>query len=228
MPRLRGYLPEWCDQDKREQLREMATTMVKELNIILGGVGGQGVILMSDLLGHAALEEGLDIQGSEVLGMAQRGGSVFSNVRLGSGVIAPLTPQGKCDILIALEASEALRYVRELNDTSLVIINTTEIKPYTVSTGESTYPEFESILEMVRRVTEQIITIDAAQIAGEAGNLLATNTAMLGALFGSGRLPVKVETIKELIKRRVPPKAIEANLKAFDIGYETVANRLTA
>jgi indolepyruvate ferredoxin oxidoreductase, beta subunit len=206
----------------------MATTTVKELNIILGGVGGQGVILMSDLLGHAAVEEGLEIQGSEVLGMAQRGGSVFSNIRLGSGVTAPLTPQGKCDILVSLEASEALRYVRELNANSLVIINTTEIKPYTVSTGESTYPELDSILEMVRRVTDHIITIDATQIAREAGNLLATNTAMLGALFGSGRLPVKVETIKELIQSRVPPKAIAANLKAFDIGFETVADLLNA
>jgi indolepyruvate ferredoxin oxidoreductase beta subunit len=110
----------------------------------------------------------------------------------------------------------------------LVIINTTEIKPYTVSTGESTYPELESILEMVRKVTDHIITIDATQIAREAGNLLATNTAMLGALFGSGRVPVRVETIKELIQSRVPPKAKEANIKAFDIGFETVANLLNA
>jgi indolepyruvate ferredoxin oxidoreductase, beta subunit len=206
----------------------MATTVVKELNIILGGVGGQGVILMSDLLGHAAVEEGMDIQGSEVLGMAQRGGSVFSNIRLGTGVVAPLTPQGKCDILVALEASEPLRYVRELSPTSLVIINTTEIKPYTVSTGESTYPEFDAVLETVRKVTDRIITIDATKIAKEAGNILATNTAMLGALFGSGRLPIAVETIKGLIKSGVPPKALEANLKAFDMGYETVANTLNA
>lgn len=204
----------------------MTTTTIKELNIIIGGVGGQGVILMSDLLGHAALEEGLDIQGSEVLGMAQRGGSVFSNIRLGSGFVAPLSPQGKCDILVALEASEALRYVRELSPTSLVIINTTEIKPYTVSTGESTYPEFESILEMVRKVTDLIITIDATKIALEAGNLLAANTAMLGALFGSGRIPVAVETIKALIGSRVPPKAVEANLRAFDMGHEYATSRL--
>ena len=182
---------------------------------------------MSDLLGHAALKEGLDIQGSEVLGMAQRGGSVFSNIRIGSGVVAPLTPQGKCDILVALEPSEALRYVRELSGTSVVIINTTEIKPYTVSTGESGYPELHAILEKVGKVTEHTITIDATEIAREAGNPLAANTAMLGALFGSGRMPVKVETMKELIKSRVPAKAIEANLKAFDRGYETVANLLS-
>ena len=204
----------------------MTTTAVKELNIVLGGVGGQGVILMSDLLGRAAVEDGLDIQGSEVLGMAQRGGSVFSNIRIGSGVVAPLTLQGKCDILVVLEPSEALRYVRELSGTSLVIINTTEVKPYTVATGESTYPELDVILEKVRKVTDRIITMDVTKLAKEAGNLLAANTAMLGALFGSGQMPVKVETIKELIKSRVPAKAIEANLKAFDMGYETVASLL--
>jgi indolepyruvate ferredoxin oxidoreductase beta subunit len=204
----------------------MTTAMVKELNIILGGVGGQGVILMSDLLGNAAVKDGLGIQGSEVLGMAQRGGSVFSNVRLGSEVIAPLTPQGKCDILVALEPSEALRYVKELAPTSLVILNTTEIRPYTVATGESTYPEFDAILDTIRKVTDRIITVDVTEIAKQAGNVLAANTAMLGALFGSGQMPVGVETIKDLIENRVPPKAIEANLKAFDMGYEAVANSL--
>lgn len=204
----------------------MVTTALEELNIILGGVGGQGVILMSDLLGNAAVKDGLGIQGSEVLGMAQRGGSVFSNIRLGSEVVAPLTPQGKCDILVALEPSEALRYVRELGPRSLVILNTTEIRPYTVATGESTYPEFDLILDTIGKVTDRIITIDVTKIAMEAGNVLAANTAMLGALFGSGQMPVRVDTIKDLIMKRVPPKAVEANLKAFDMGYQCVASSL--
>ncbi|MCE5253231.1 MAG: indolepyruvate oxidoreductase subunit beta [Actinomycetia bacterium] len=206
----------------------MPTTAVEELNIILAGVGGQGVILMSDLLGNSALADGLNIQGSEVLGMAQRGGSVFSNIRLGDGAVGPLTPQGKCDILVAVEPSEALRYVKELAPSALVILNTTEVRPYTVATGESAYPAFDVILATVRKVTKQIIPLDATQIAKEAGNALAANTAMLGALFGSGRLPIKVETMKELIKSRVPPKAVEANLKAFDMGYAAVAESLNA
>jgi indolepyruvate ferredoxin oxidoreductase, beta subunit len=199
------------------------TADVKELNIILGGVGGQGVILMSELLGHAVVKDGLDIQGSEVLGMAQRGGSVFSNIRIGSHLYAPLTPQGKCDILVAVEPSEALRYVKELSKKCLVIINTTEIKPYTVSTGQSPYPDMKVILETVKKVTDNIITLDASKIAREAGNLQTANTVMLGALFGSGKLPVKLATIKELIKQRVPANAIEVNLKAFDMGYEIVS-----
>lgn len=204
----------------------MATTSVQELNIILGGVGGQGVILMSDLLGGAALADGLDIQGSEVLGMAQRGGSVFSNLRIGEGAVGPLTPQGKCDILVAVEPSEALRYVRELASTSLVILNTTKVVPYTVATGESTYPEFDTIVNTLKKVAGSIIPLDATQIAREAGNALAANTAMLGALFGSGRMPIRTETIKEFIKSRVPAKAVEANLRAFDLGHAAVAERL--
>jgi indolepyruvate ferredoxin oxidoreductase, beta subunit len=206
----------------------MASIAVEELNIILAGVGGQGVILMSDLLGNSALQDGLNIQGSEVLGMAQRGGSVFSNIRIGDDAVAPLTPQGKCDILIALEPSEALRYVRELAPTSLVILNTTEVVPYTVSTGECSYPAFDVIVDMLEKVSDRIISVDVTKIAKEAGNVLAANTAMLGALFGSGRMPVKVETIKALIESRVPPKAVAANLRAFDMGYETVASSLNA
>lgn len=204
----------------------MTITDVKELNIILGGVGGQGIILMSELLGHAAVQDGLDIQGSEVLGMAQRGGSVFSNIRIGGNICAPLTPQGKCDILVAVEPSEVLRYLSELSKSSLVIINTREVKPYTVSIGQSGYPAMDAILEKVRKVTDKIITMDATEIAEKAGNLLTANTVMLGALFGSGRMPVSIETMKELLKHRVPAHASEANLNAFELGYETVSKQL--
>lgn len=198
------------------------TTDMKELNIILSGVGGQGVILMSELLGHAIIEDGLCMQGSEVLGMAQRGGSVFSNIRIGDNLYAPLTPQGKCDILIAVEPSEALRYIKDLSPHSLVIINTTRVLPFTVSIGRSSYPELDAIISELKKLTNKVITLDATKIAEEAGNLLTTNTVMLGALFGSGRLPVKLDTMKELIRKRVPAKAIDANIKAFDLGYNYV------
>ena len=198
------------------------TTDMKELNIILSGVGGQGVILMSELLGHAIIEDGLRMQGSEVLGMAQRGGSVFSNIRIGDNLYAPLTPQGKCDILIAVEPSEALRYIKDLSPHSLVIINTTRVLPFTVSIGRSSYPELDAIISELKKLTNKVITLDATKIAEEAGNLLTTNTVMLGALFGSGRLPVKLDTMKELIRKRVPAKAIDANIKAFDLGYNYV------
>ncbi|MFC1910098.1 indolepyruvate ferredoxin oxidoreductase subunit beta [Chloroflexota bacterium] len=202
------------------------TTSVKEFNIIICGVGGQGIILMSELLGHAAVQDNLGVHGSEVLGMAQRGGSVFSNIRIGEKIYAPMTPQGKCDIMVAVEPSEALRYIKELSDSSLVVINTRDIKPFTVALGQSGYPEMDVIIEKVKMITSNIITLDAVTLAQEAGNILTTNTVMLGALFGSGGVPVKLETIKEVIGKRVPPKAIEANLKAFDLGYEVVVNYL--
>src|SRR5450759_5516613 len=118
---------------------------VKELNIIMAGVGGQGVVLISELIGTAAVRAGLKVRGSEVLGMAQRGGSVFSNIRLGSDVEAPMTADGKCDILVALEPSEGLRNIQYLNKTSSVVLNIRKVIPATVSLGKSTYPEIDEI-----------------------------------------------------------------------------------
>jgi indolepyruvate ferredoxin oxidoreductase beta subunit len=198
----------------------------KELEVIICGVGGQGVVLMSELLGNAAVRDGIAVKGSEVLGMAQRGGSVFSNLRLGSGIYAPLTPEGKCDVMVAVEPSEALRNIQYLSKSSMVVLNTREVKPFTVFLGSSGYPALEEILDKLKRASERVITLDAARLAWEAGNLQTTNVVMLGALFGTGLMPVKVETAKEVVKARVPAKAIDVNLKAFDLGYEEVQKNL--
>lgn len=198
----------------------------KELEVIICGVGGQGVVLMSELLGNAAVRNGIAVKGSEVLGMAQRGGSVFSNLRLGSGIYAPLTPEGKCDVMVAVEPSEALRNIQYLSRSSMVVLNTREVKPFTVFLGSSGYPALEEILEKLKRASERVIALDAARLAQEAGNLQTTNVVMLGALFGTGLMPIKVETAKEVVKARVPVKAIDVNLKAFDLGYGEVQKNL--
>jgi indolepyruvate ferredoxin oxidoreductase beta subunit len=200
--------------------------MAKELDIIICGVGGQGVVLMSELLGNAAVRDGIEVKGSEVLGMAQRGGSVFSNIRLGSDVYAPLTPEGKCDILIAVEPSEALRNIHYLSKTSMVILNSREVVPYTVFLGSSGYPGPEEILEKLNKVAERVITLDAARLAEEAGNLQSTNVVMLGALFGSGLMSINTETAKAVIQARFPARTAEANLKAFNLGYQEVQKAL--
>jgi len=200
--------------------------MAKELDIIICGVGGQGVVLMSELLGNAAVRDGIEVKGSEVLGMAQRGGSVFSNIRLGSGVYAPLTPEGKCDILIAVEPSEALRNIHYLSKTSMVILNSREVVPYTVFLGSSGYPGPEEILDKLNKVAERVINLDATRLAEEAGNLQSTNVVMLGALFGSGLMSIKIETAKAVIQARFPARAAEANLKAFNLGYQEVQKAL--
>jgi len=200
--------------------------MVKEFNILITGVGGQGVILMSELLGKSAVEEGLRVRGSEILGMAVRGGSVTSSIRLGDEVYGPLIPMGKCDALVGMEPAEALRNITYLSKSSLVIVNIVITFPFTVSLGTSKYPSLEEILEKLDNASGRVIKLDATQIAQQAGSLLTTNIVMLGALFGTGKLPISIETIKETIRARFPAKTAPVNIKAFDLGYQACQQAL--
>jgi indolepyruvate ferredoxin oxidoreductase beta subunit len=200
--------------------------MVKEFNILITGVGGQGVILMSELLGKAAVVDRLRVRGSEILGMAVRGGSVTSIIRIGDEVYGPLIPVGKCNILVAMEPAEALRNIVYLSKFSLVILNTALTIPFTVSVGESKYPSLAEILEKLNKASGRVVKLDAAKLAQEAGSLLTTNIIMLGALFGTGKLPIKLATIKESIRERFPAKVAPVNLKAFDLGYEACRKAL--
>lgn len=200
--------------------------MVKEFNILITGVGGQGVILMSELLGNAAVSDGLNVRGSEVLGMAVRGGSVISTIRVGSEVYGPLIPMGKCDILIGIEPSEALRNITYLSPSSLVILNMAKVVPTSVFIGESSYPSLEEIVEKLSQIAIRVIRLKAAQIAEEAGSVMAANIVMLGALFGTGQLPIKIETTKEQIRARFSAKLAPVNIKAFDLGYQTCQQAL--
>jgi len=194
--------------------------MVKESNILITGVGGQGVILMSELLGRAAVADNLRVRGSEILGMAVRGGSVTSAIRIGDEVYGPLIPTGKCHVLVGMEPSEALRNIAYLSKSSLVLVNKAVTIPFTVSIGESSYPSLEEILGQLSKASGRIVQLDAVKTAQEAGSRLATNVVMLGALFGTEQLPVKIATIKETIKERFPAKLAPVNIKAFDLGYE--------
>jgi indolepyruvate ferredoxin oxidoreductase beta subunit len=200
--------------------------MIKEFNIMIAGVGGQGVILMSELLGNAAVKEGLNVRGSEVLGMAARGGSVSSVIRLGDGVQAPLMPTGKADVLIGMEPVEALRNIAYLGPSSSVILNIEKIPPFTVAIGESTYPDLETIIEKLEDASGRVIQISAVQIAREAGSALSANVAILGALFGSRQLPIKMETVKEQIRSRFSAKLAPVNIRAFDLGYQVCRKAL--
>jgi indolepyruvate ferredoxin oxidoreductase beta subunit len=200
--------------------------MTKEFNVLITGVGGQGVILMSELLGGAAVKDKLKVRGSEILGMAVRGGSVTSAIRLGEDVYGPLIPDGKCSALVGMEPSEALRNITCLSKSSLVIVNTAKTVPFTVPLGQSSYPSLEVILEKLNKAAEKVIQLDAAKMALKAGSLLTTNVVMLGALFGTERLPIKVATIKETIEERFPAKVAPVNIKAFDLGYESCRTAL--
>lgn len=200
--------------------------MVKEFNIVIAGVGGQGVILMSELLGNAAVKDGLNVRGSEVLGMAVRGGSVSSTIRIGDGVSAPLVPAGKADVLVGIEPVEALRNIAYLWQSSLVILNTEKVVPFTVALGQSAYPKMETIIEKLGRASDRVIQLSAVQIAREAGSILSANIVMLGALFGIGKLPIKIETIKEQIRSRFSARLAPVNIRAFDLGYRACQKAL--
>jgi len=201
-------------------------TKTKELNIIICGTGGQGVVLLSELLGSAAVRDGVAVKGSEVLGMAQRGGSVFSNIRLGGDALAPMTPEGKVDVIIAVEPSEALRNIQYLTKNGVVVLNSRTVLPYTVFLGKSGYPTLKEIQAGLKKVTDRIITLDATALAQAAGSLQSANVVMLGALYGTGLMPMSVETAKAAILGRFKAKVGEINIKAFDIGYEEVQQAL--
>jgi indolepyruvate ferredoxin oxidoreductase beta subunit len=205
---------------------EEMTTAVRELNIIIAGVGGQGVVLLSDIMGNAAVKAGFKVRGSEVLGMAQRGGSVFSNIRIGEDVFSPMTTDGKCDILIAIEPSEALRNIQYVSKNTTVIMNTVKVIPATVSLGKSSYPDIEVIQKKMQAIGGKVITLDAVDAALKAGNRQTSNVVMLGALFGSGKMPISLETIKEAVSAHVPAKAVAVNLTAFDLGFKIVSQQI--
>ena len=129
--------------------------MINEFNVVIAGVGGQGVILMSELLGNAAIAEGINVRGSEVLGMAVRGGSVSSTIRLGDEALAPLAPLGKTDVLVGMEPSETLRNINNITENTLVILNTEKVIPFSVSSLGSTYPELETVTEKLKKASKK-------------------------------------------------------------------------
>ncbi len=184
-------------------------------NIIISGVGGQGILTASEILALVALESGMDVKKSEVHGMSQRGGSVVSFVKFGKKIYSPLIEKGSGDIILAFELAEALRWKGYLKKQgSIAIVNKFKIIPTTVSLGLETYPE--DIEAQFRDEGVNIYIIDAVPIAREAGDARTVNTVLLGAL--SKHLAYDIETWKKVISYRVPPKTIDANLKAFELG----------
>ncbi len=191
-----------------------------KLNVVIVGVGGQGALTTSGILARAAMKAGLNVITAETHGMAQRGGSVEVHVRIGD-VKAPLIPEGKADVMIALEPSEALRYSKFLNSKSIVILNTRKIIPPSVTAGTGTYPELDEILTELRKITPRVIAVNASEIAEKAGNILATNVVVIGMLLGYFPMPFKIEHVEEVIREVMPDKIVDLNLRALKMGYES-------
>ena len=194
-----------------------------ELNVILAGVGGQGILLASQVLGVTAVKEGFNVRVSEIHGMAQRGGAVTSHVRIGKKVYAPTVLEGKANVILGFEPLETLRNIKYASEKTLALISKEIIVPTGFSAQPVEYPNFEKIIEKIQQFTEKIIIIDALNLAKKAGNAITRNMVMLGALAATGMLPLKTETLKETIRELVRPAYVEMNLKAFELGYESIS-----
>jgi indolepyruvate ferredoxin oxidoreductase beta subunit len=186
------------------------------INFLFVGVGGQGILTASDIAAGVGLEAGYEAKKSEVHGFSQRGGVVESHVRWGEDVGAPTAETGTVDFLIALEVLESARWIDWLRPEGTLFINRQRIAPMSVTVGDAAYPPEERILEAVGGRTDDVTVVDGLGIAEQLGDARMTNTVLLGAL--STRLSVKPETWLAVIERRVPPKYVEMNRKAFEEG----------
>ncbi len=187
---------------------------MEKLNVMVVGVGGQGTLLTSRIIGKTALNAGFDVKLSEVHGMAQRGGSVVTFVRFGENVSEPVVEEGDADILISFERLEALRYAHFLKKDGIIIVNDCRIDPMTVVIGASKYPE--NIIETLNE-NHKVYTIDGLAIAKELGNSKVLNSVVLG--LAAKHIGFSKEEWVEVIKKTVPPATIELNEKAFEKGY---------
>ena len=183
-------------------------------NIMIVGVGGQGTLLTSRILGRLATQAGYDVKLSEVRGMAQRGGSVVTFVRYGETVAEPIVEEGQADVLIAFERLEALRYLHFLKKDGVVIVNDWRIDPITVVTGAAEYPE--GILDSLKAARRTIV-VEGTQEAIRLGAPKAFNVVVLGA--AARHMHFAKEDWLEVIRQTVPPRTVETNLKAFEAGY---------
>ena len=188
---------------------------MENLNIMVVGVGGQGTLLTSRIIGKTALNAGYDVKLSEVHGMAQRGGSVVTFVRFGESVFEPVVEEGSADILIAFERLEALRYAHFLKKDGVIVVNDCRIDPMTVVIGASTYPE--NIIETLEK-EHKVYSIDGVSIAKELGNSKVLNSVVLG--LSAKYIGFSKEEWLNVLKSTVPQKTIELNEKAFLRGFE--------
>lgn len=188
---------------------------MRAMNIMIVGVGGQGTLLASRLLGAAAIEAGYDVKVSEVHGMSQRGGSVVTYVRCGSEVASPIITQGEADIILAFEQLEAARWLPYLKKGGRLIVNTQKMDPMPVVTGATQYPE--GILDDLSKTSAELQPVDALSLALEAGSEKAVNVVLIGVMAQSTEIAKEIWL--KAIRETVPERFLEMNLAAFEKGY---------
>jgi indolepyruvate ferredoxin oxidoreductase beta subunit len=196
----------------------------KVYNVLIVGVGGQGIILVSDILAKVAANNGYDVKKNEIHGMAQRGGSVSSHVRFGPNVNSPIIKLGEADILISFEEMETIRYFPLLSKDGKVIINDLRILPPAVFTGQKDYPS--GIMEQVKKTIPDTVVVKGSEKAKEIGNPRVVNILFLGAL--SNYLDIPESVYIDTLKANLKPNLIDINLKAFEEGKKLTANGASA
>ncbi len=199
--------------DQGEQMNNNVT------NILLVGVGGQGILVASEIISEALMLAGYDVKKSEIHGMAQRGGSVVSHVRFGPKVYSPIIPEGEADILVGFELLEAYRYLGLLKKGGRIVVNDLKINPPAVSTGQEQYPE--GIPEKISKVYPESIFIDGIELAKKAGNAKTANTVLMGALSVLSGADQKYWL--NAIEKMVPARTLEVNKAAFELGKNSIA-----
>ncbi|MFX0053297.1 MAG: indolepyruvate oxidoreductase subunit beta [Candidatus Hermodarchaeota archaeon] len=195
-------------------------------NIMFAGVGGQGLMLLSAILGKAAVDSGLEVKTGEQHGLSQRQGSIYVHFRIGKP-ISPLIPYGKADMVIAMEASEVLRYIEYLKEGGVVIMSNrrmasvTETDQVALDKEKKTkYLTVEDIEKQIRQVTDNVILLDSLDLAIKAGNARTENSVLIGATAACEDFPIPAEEVRKAVLALVPPKTVDANSKAFDLGRE--------
>ncbi|MBN1977843.1 MAG: indolepyruvate oxidoreductase subunit beta [Anaerolineae bacterium] len=189
------------------------------MNFLLVGVGGQGALLASNVLAHVGVKAGFDVKKAEVHGMAQRGGSVSSQIRWGEKVHSPLISEGEVDYLVAFEKLEALRYVGMLRPGGTALVGEMSIPPLSVSSGDDVYPGDEEVQRVIGAAAGDVRFVPSLRLAEEAGNVRAHNVVLLGALSNLIE-QVPPETWLDAIAARVPERYVAVNQRAFQMGRE--------
>ncbi|MEQ9714579.1 MAG: indolepyruvate ferredoxin oxidoreductase subunit beta [Candidatus Asgardarchaeia archaeon] len=203
--------------------------MVKdELNIIVCGVGGQGSVRLSHIIAAAAVKAGLNARVGEKFGAAQRGGAVASHIRIGKDVHGPMVEEDGADLIIGLEPLETLRVATKyISPDGVIVMEERNIPSADINFGFAKYPSMEEIINGLKKLAKDVYVLNGTKLALNAGNIRTLNIVMLGAAAALGIFPFDNEILKETVREMVPPKTIDANMKAFELGYQHMKKLLT-
>jgi indolepyruvate ferredoxin oxidoreductase beta subunit len=196
---------------------------MKDFNLVITGVGGQGIITLSNIIVEAALKQGYDVKMSELHGLAQRGGHIECHVRLGKKVYSSLVEEGKADLIISLEPLESLRacYYASKENNTIFLVNSYKIIPLSVFISNQKYPSIETIVKNLEKFSKEVIVLDASNIVKkETGSIVATNIYMLGYASFKNLIPIEKKFLLESIKENIPSKYFEMNKRIFELAAQ--------